>query len=441
MAMAEIEVGARSATGSAPRLSSQQIWAICLCGLVAIIDGFDVQAIAFVAPAIARQWKIDPSSFGPIFGAGLLGLVIGSLMFGAAADRWGRKPLIIISTLVFSVFAGSTAFSQSPQHLIIFRFLTGLGLGGAMPNIVALITEYAPAHRRATFVTMILAAFPLGGMLGGMASIPILTAYGWRAVFLLGCLPPLALALLLFWRLPESVRFLATKAKTAEDLSQIARRLGFGSATDLQSVLGDEGHSHTTSRILDLFREGRALGTLLIWTVFFFNLLSLFFLINWIPSVLQKAGLPIEQAIVGSVALNVGGILGSLILGRCVDRFGGIRILTVTYVCAAVFVFAVGIVVQLTIVPVLITILLAGFFVSGGQFCMTALAAAYYSTSLRSTGVGWGLGVGRIGSICGPVLGGAILTLGITLPQLFIVAAVPMLIALCAVAAFGRFAR
>jgi len=413
-----------------------QVLALTLCGLVAILDGFDTQAIAFVAPVIAREWSMDVAAFGPIFGAGLLGLMVGALVMGPIADRIGRRWAVLLSTAIFGVFALLTAAAHDFAGLFAYRFLTGIGLGGAMPNIIALASEYSPRRNRATLVTLMFCGFPLGAVLGGLVSANLLSAFGWPSVFVPGGVLPLLLLPVLYVLLPESIRFLVSQrtasATVAALLERIDRRASYAS-TD-RFVIGEPvlpglpvGH---------LFTESRAAGTLLLWTVFFSNLLILYFLINWLPSVLQQAGLPIERAIIGTVLLNAGGIAGGLVLGRIIDHRGPFGVLTIAYAVAALFVAAIGLFGSpASLVMAIIT--LAGFFVIGAQFCMNVLAASYYPTAIRSTGVGWALGIGRIGSIVGPVLGGIVLSLGWSTAELFLATAAPALVASMAVFVIG----
>src|SRR5262245_46888978 len=295
-----------------------QVLALTLCGLVAILDGFDTQAIAFVAPVMAREWSMDVAAFGPIFGAGLLGLMVGALIMGPLADRIGRRSAILLSTAIFGVFALLTAAAYDFAGLFAYRFLTGIGLGGAMPNIIALASEYSPRRNRATLVTLMFCGFPLGAVLGGLVSANLLSAFGWPSVFVLGGVLPLLLLPVLYVLLPESIRFLVSQrtasATVAALLGRIDGRASYAS-TD-RFVIGEPvlpglpvGH---------LFTESRAAGTLLLWTVFFSNLLILYFLINWLPSVLQQAGLPIERAIIGTVLMNADVFAGARELGEIV---------------------------------------------------------------------------------------------------------------------------
>jgi AAHS family 4-hydroxybenzoate transporter-like MFS transporter len=425
------------------RLSALQWRAILLCAIVAILDGFDTQAIAFVAPVIARELNIASTAFGMVFGVGLLGSMIGALILGPAADRFGRKPVIILSTLVFGAFAAVTSLSTSLFSLMLYRFLTGLGLGGAIPNIIAITSEYAPRRQRATLVTLMFCGFPLGAVLGGGVTAHLIAAYGWHAVFYVGGTLPLALLPLLWFGLPESICFLAARRdryqNSSRELLRIVRRVDPGGryADDCRWLVNEERLKG--SPIKALFLDGRAIGTLLLWVVYFSNLLILYFLINWLPAVLQRAGLPIERAIIATVALNAGGIVGGLLLGRLVDKRQPYGVLTVAFACAAVLVAAMGALESGSVLVLMSAIVAAGFFVIGTQYCMNALAANFYPTGLRSTGIGWALGIGRIGSIVGPVIGGILLSFEWSPSALFTTIAAPAAVSSLAVFVLGRW--
>lgn len=414
-------------------LGGYRIQAIVLCALVAVLDGFDTQAIAFVAPVIAADWSRELSSFGPIFAAGLVGLMVGALALGPAADRLGRKRVIIASTLWFGAFSLLTVLARSVEELLVYRLLTGFGLGGAMPNIIALTSEYAPKRVRATLVTVMFCGFPLGAVLGGAVSAQLIGAFGWKAVFVLGGVLPLLLAPVLLLALPESIRYLVGRGVDARRVLATVRRIDPATRYDERDRFIAPEERLEGVPVKHLFRDGRAVGTILLWVVFFSNLLILYFLINWLPSVLRQAGLPIERAIIATVLLNAGGIIGGLVLGRFVDRRGPFGILVVSYGLAALFVAAIGMV-GTTVTAIMATVLVAGFFVIGTQFCMNALAASSYPTAVRATGVGWALGIGRIGSVIGPVIGGVLLSLGWGNATLFLAAAVPAVASALAVA-------
>jgi MFS transporter, AAHS family, 4-hydroxybenzoate transporter len=403
------------------------------CAAVLFLDGFDTQAIGYVAPALAREWGLSKGALGPVFSAGLFGLMIGALVFGPLADRIGRKTIIVLSTLAFGVGALITARVSDLDALLVIRFLTGLGLGGAMPNAIAMTAEFNPQRRRATMVMIMFCGFSIGAALGGMLAAWLIPQFGWRAVFIVGGLAPLVMVPILILRLPESVRFLATKGhapeRVADLLKQISPRTAFAPGV---TFLVHETHL-TGLPVAHLFREGRTPVTLLLWVVFFMSLLDIYFLANWLPTVLNDLGASVSQAVLIGSMLQVGGVVGTLVLGSVIDRFS-FRALALVYFAA---VFAVGAIGQLghSAILVSVAIFAAGFCVVGGQIAANALAAGFYPTSVRATGVGWALGVGRVGSIVGPLVGGMLLAGKLSTAAVFLTAAAAALCA--ALAALG----
>jgi AAHS family 4-hydroxybenzoate transporter-like MFS transporter len=415
-----------------------QIKLLLTCAAVLFLDGFDTQAIGYVAPALAREWGLTKGALGPVFSAGLFGLMIGALIFGPLADRIGRKKIIIFSTLAFGIGTFATAFINDVNTLLAIRFLTGLGLGGAMPNAVAMTSEFSPHRRRATMVMIMFCGFSVGAALGGLLAAALIPQFGWRSVFVAGGLAPLLLVPILALRLPESVRFLAltgrAHARVAQLLGLINPKAAFAPAT--RFVVHEPGLAGIP--VLHLFRDGRAPVTLLLWVVFFMSLLDLYFLSNWLPTVLNDLGASVSaSAVIGSM-LQVGGVVGTFALGSVIDRFS-FRALALVYFAA---VFAVGAIGQLghSVVLVTLAIFAAGFCIVGGQIAANALAATYYPTSVRATGVGWALGIGRVGSIVGPLVGGALLTAKWSTGSVFIAAAAAALCAALAAFSLSRLA-
>lgn len=409
-----------------------QLKLLSLCAAVLFLDGFDTQAIGYVAPALAKEWGLTRAALGPVFSAGLFGLMIGALLFGPLADRVGRKKIIIFSTLAFGLGALVTAFVHDVNALLAIRFLTGLGLGGAMPNAVAMTSEFNPRRRRATMVMIMFCGFSVGAALGGLLAAALIPQFGWRSVFVVGGVAPLLLAPILALSLPESVRFLALTGRANDRVSgllgRIRPKVAFARGT--QFVM-HEPHLPGIP-VLHLFRQGRTLVTLLLWVVFFMSLLDIYFLANWLPTVLNDLGSSVSaSAAIGSM-LQVGGVVGTFALGSIIDRFS-FRALALVYFIA---VFAVGAIGQFghSIILVTVAIFAAGFCIIGGQIAANALAAAFYPTSVRATGVGWALGIGRIGSIVGPLVGGMLMTMKWSTASLFMAAAAAALCA--ALAAF-----
>ena len=420
-----------------------QIKLLLTCAAVLFLDGFDTQAIGYVAPALAKDLGLSRSVLGPVFSAGLFGLMIGALLFGPLADRVGRRKIIIFSTLAFGIGALATAFVRDLNTLLAIRFLTGLGLGGAMPNAIAMTSEFNPRRRRATMVMIMFCGFSVGAALGGLLAAALIPHFGWRSVFVVGGVAPLLLVPILALRLPESVRFLALTGRANERvaalLGLINPKSAFAPAT--RFVVDEPGLAGVP--VLHLFRSGRTLPTLLLWVVFFMSLLDLYLLSNWLPTVLNDLGASISTAAAVGSMLQVGGVVGTFALGSVIDRFS-FRALALVY---SIAIFAVAAIGQLghSIIFVTMAIFAAGFCIVGGQIAANALAANFYPTSIRATGVGWALAVGRVGSIVGPLVAGATLEmklfgLGLGTGSIFIVAAAAALCAALAAFSLSRIA-
>lgn len=274
-------------------LSRFQIWTITLCGIVLVLDGFDAQIIGFLAPSISETLKIPVKAFGPIFSASLFGLMIAAMATGPIADRWGRKWPVVISTITFASFAILTARVTSFDKLLILRFLTGLGLGGAMPNVVALACEYSPRRLQTVVVSVLFIGMPLGGVLGGMTSQALIPTWGWRSVFYIGGVLPLGVALLLILMLPESVRFLSVSGADQRKIAGIMTRISPQLAGSAVTYTNSPEPERQGLPVKHLFTEGRAAGTILLWVPFFMNLLLLYFVVSWLPALLRQAGMSV----------------------------------------------------------------------------------------------------------------------------------------------------
>ncbi len=398
-----------------------------LCGLCLIMDGFDLQAIGFVAPALIRDWKIPSASMGPVFSAALIGVLIGSLFFSMLADRIGRRPVLIGVTLYFSLLTFLTARAGSIHELLALRFLGGIGLGGIMPNAMALVGEYSPARVRVTAMMVVSNGFTLGAAFGGPIAAWLIPNYGWRGVFYFGAMTPIAIAVLMIFLLPESLQYLALRGHSREKLARWLKRVDPTAAVgpDTEYVLPEVRKKGVP--IVHLFHDGRSLGTALLWVVNFMNLLNLYLLSNWLPTVVRDSGYSNTIAVNSGSIFQVGGVVGTLVLGVFVRRFGFTPVLTTCFALACLSIAAIG-QPYLSLALLFGLIFVAGFGVPGSQAGLNAFSATYYPTDLRATGVGAGLGIGRVGAIVGPYVVGLMLGRHWANREIFLAAAIPALI-------------
>lgn len=408
-------------------LSAFQVMIVALCFLIVAIDGFDTAAIGFIAPAIRAEWQLTPAHLAPLFGAGLAGLMAGAFLFGPLADRFGRKSVLVFSVLFFGAASLASAWSGELWELIALRFLTGLGLGGAMPNTITLTSEFCPEKRRSFLVTTMFCGFTLGSALGGLASAGLIEAYGWRSVLVVGGVLPLALTVLLAVLLPESVRYLVMAGRAPERIAATLRRIAPQADLDGATFTVSESRS-TSSPVRHLFKPELVRGTLLFWLTFFMSLLVIYLLSSWLPTLLRGTGLSLRTAALVTTMFQVGGTLGAIVLGWLMDRFNPHYVLAISYALAGVFVAAIG---SLADTPMLAgaAVFLAGFCISGSQVGANALSAGFYPTDCRATGVSWANGVGRMGSVVGSVGGATMLSMGLSMPTLFALIGIPALLA------------
>ena len=422
-------------------VSRYQMRVAVMCGLIVFVDGFDAQAMGYVAPALTVALKISRGVLGSVISSGLVGMMIGALVSGPLADRIGRKPVLIACSLIFGLGSLVTATAQSVESLMFWRAITGLGMGGAMPNAIALTSEYMPQRRRAGAVTMMICGFSLDAAVGGLVAASIIPRFGWPAVFIVGGIVPIAIALAALVLLPESIRFLVVRGGDESRARASLARIAPGESVAGPLSTGDDAHDASGAFIVaELFTNGRAVATILIWVVYFMNLLNLYFLNSWLPTIINDAGIPVATAIRLTSLFQIGGIAGAIVLGRLLDRTFSFWILAGCYLWAAAFVYAIGHS-GASVALLAVTIACAGVGIIGGQNASHALSSEFYPTRVRSTGVGWALGIGRIGSIVGPVVGGQLLAQNTPMRDVFWAAVIPAVAATIAAAGIALSAR
>ena len=405
-----------------------------LCFLVIAIDGFDTAIIGFIAPTLRAQWGLAVAQLGPLFAAGLFGLMLGAFAVGPLADRHGRKAMLVASMIVFGA-ASLSASSGGLTTLTALRFLTGLGLGGAMPMTITLASEFCPAARRSSLVTLMFCGFTLGSAIAGFIAARVLPGFGWRVLLVGGGVAPLVLAPALVLQLPESVRFLVTKGDAHGRIAAVLERIS--PATDFHGATFVDTTPSSTSPVAQLFRGGLVQGTLLLWLAFFMSLLVVYLMTNWMPTLLQQAsGASIADAAFIGAMYQVGGTLGAILVGRLMDRFEPHRVLFGSYLLGAAAIVLISVWTDLRTLMTL-AVFAAGACISGGQVGGNALSAAFYPTPYRATGVAWANGVGRSGSIVGSLLGGVLLGFGWPATTVYALVAIPAVISALALGSLG----
>ena len=422
------------------KIGAMQLLVGFLGGCALLVEGFDTSVIGYIAPQITRLWHVPASTLGTILTADMVGLLLGYLFVSPLSARFGHKRLVVVCTAAFGALTFLTITSTNVPMLIGFRFLTGIGVGGAMPSAVALTGEYFPERMRSTSITLIYIGFSLGQIGAGVVSNLLLDAFGWQSVLAFGGIGTLLLSALFVFVLPESIEYLINRGHDLPRAASILRRLApevtLSPATRL--IAGQQGLRKVT--VGQLLENGRALGTGLIWAGMFMNLGIYFFLQKWLTSLLVQVGLSQQAAITATTVGLAGGIVAAFIIGPLMDRFGPYMVVTGLFVVSAVSVVAMAQVLSSPVPVVIIAVsLLVGFCLSGGQKANNALSVYFYPTALRGTGLGWALGVGRIGGVLGPFVAGLLLTAGWSPADLFYAAAIPMLIGAVAIALMGQF--
>ena len=410
------------------------ITVVALCAGVSFLDGFDILAISYVAPVIGAAWKLPKEAFGPIFAAHYIGAAAGAVFFGWYADRYGRRMGVIIPTAIFGVFALLTVYAYDFKSLFILRVLIGIGLGGALANAIAMVAEYSPHRVRATLVSIMYAAFPLGGVIGGPISAVLIARYGWPTVFILGGVLPLLLTIALLLWLNELIRFLVLSRAPATKIGDILHRISpsfVPSPSDVYVLPQSRGVSTKPTR--EIFGREFIRATVLLCIAAFVAQLVIVYVVTWMPLVLASIGMPVTSAILASVSFSVGGIFGAVGLARIIDRDKSYRGLVITFFLSAVSIAGIGFLAANWYGLLAITFI-TGLLTVGVNIVLSAYSATVYPTAIRSTGVGWVVGWGRVGAIAGALFGTALVAAGLSIETAYVIAAVPAIIGGIAIA-------
>jgi MFS transporter, AAHS family, 4-hydroxybenzoate transporter len=409
--------------------SSPVVKIIGLCFLLLVCDSYDVAALSFAAPVLIKLWAISPQSMGLVFSVGLFGLLVGSIMFGRMGDSIGRKRSIVIGTFAFAVLTAVTGFATDFSQLLILRFLAALGLGGAVPNAVALVTEFSPKALRITSVGIIFAGYSVGGICAGFSAAVLIESFGWSTMFFVGGGISLIAALAIQIALPESLRYLTMTTSKKAEAAQVATilRPDLLHTPNLQ-IVPDALITVEAGRFKDMFVGPLRIATPLLWLIYIASSMTVFFLSSWMPVAVESAGFSRSTAAIATALLFTGSALGGVIGGHFSDRFGISAVITLETIAIPI-VASLG---ALGSIPGLLLPMcfLAGCFAFGAHTCLHGIAGSLYPTPVRANGVGWGNGIAKIGSIAGPFIGGLLLP-NLSSQGLFLAATSPLVVVVC----------
>ena len=407
------------------RLNSFHIRVIGLCACLLFLEGFDLYAISYAAPALGQALAISKPMLGPIFSAGQLGLMLGALILGIAGDRWGRKRVFILCGLVFGLASLATAFTASYSWLLFWRLIAGSGMGGAGPIAITIASDYCPKRVRAGLTMLMYTGFSIGGVFAGAVNAYFLR-YGWQTVFYVGGAIPILLSPVLILALPESLNYLVSRETRGAEIAGILTKLAPDASHFADSRFMMDQAYEKKVQVPALFQAGYGRRTILLWTILFISLITLFSLTNWLPTLFGTLGVTPKQVVTIMAFSQGAGLLGSLVAARLVVSYPPFHVAALGYTLAASLLLGLG-KFGSSYVAILVVNSLLYFFLIGDQNIVNAMAGQLYPPKIRATGTGWGIGIGRIGGILGPSIAGLLLAFHWTPGQLFMLAAFPTL--------------
>jgi AAHS family benzoate transporter-like MFS transporter len=395
------------------------------CTVIIAFDGYDLVLYGSVVPYLIEEWSLTTVEAGTIGSYGYIGVMVGAITFGILADRIGRKNVILLCIALFSLFTAFCGFAPNPEAFSIYRFIAGLGLGGIMPNIIALMTDYSPKTKRSILVSIVLCGYSVGGMLAPTLSIYLIPQFGWEVIFWIAGIPLLFLPLL-YKQIPETPNFLIAKGRNIE-LSNVLAKVSPDFTFHPNDQFEKRTINESDSSFGQLFQQKRGLSTSMIWIAFFMSLLMVYGLNTWLPKLMIEAGYALDSSLTFLIVLNFGAIVGTLIVGRLADKWGPRKMLIPMYVVGAICIIMLGFSSNLFVLYVLVAV--AGACTIGAQNIANAFVSQYYPPFIRSTALGVASGVGRIGAIVAPTLGGILLAASLPIQLNFLAFAIPGAIA------------
>lgn len=413
----------------AQKIGAFHIMLIVVTFLVVMVDGYDIGAVAFAAPALIHEWKISPTALGGLFSAGLFAGLFGPPILGWISDHLGRRLAIIGGLIFFGIFTWSSILAKDLETLIWLRFIAGVGIAGVLPIATALINEYAPRRLRATLFILMFSGITFGGGLPGIVAAKYMGTYGWHILFWVGGLVPIFAAFLVMFLLPESIKFLSLKRERHERLVREIERMRPGLNLDPNSnfIIGGEENRKKFSYGA-IFKGRLAWITPMFWLSNAINLMIFYFVNQWMPTILANNGVPVSHAVLAITGFQFAGTIGGLVIMRPLDKFGFIPV-PILFACAIPIIALIG-TPGLSEGITLALVAAAGFCLLGLQFGNIASETNMYPTYIRSWGVGACFGAGRVGSVIGPIVGGYLLSTHMSLQHLFWIAAIPLVIGL-----------
>ncbi len=419
------------------RLGWFNVGLIVLGWLAVFADGYDITTIAYAAPELVKEWHIQRSALGPVFSSSLIAYFAGSIALGWAGDRFGRKKAIAVGCLWFGLCSLATVLTTNTTQLICIRFLTGLGLSGILPNVVAMGVEYSPRRMRAFLTVLMFGGLNLGGAAGGWAAAILVNDYGWRALFVVGGVLPCLFAVLILIFMPESIKFLTLRGGHDAQVARLVRILkpDFPLPPGARFVVAGDSQKVKFHPKL-LFSRGLALITPMIWAMTILNMVTVSFLVAWLATLFQDAGMPSAQAAIASSMEQFGGVFGGFLASFLLDRIGPLAIaLMMLCACAALAIFGIP---GLSAMTLAVLSFASGFCVSGQQQALNAVPSLIYPTAYRANGTGWAIAVGRLGAVLGPLIAGALASRQLPMNKIFLLMMTPEIIAACICLAVAR---